>query len=79
MNDALRAACPEALHVVTQEADVLRGGRALLFAYGQLGHARTAHWLARRPLIWLVEGVYRVVARNRRWISRLFFRGEAGA
>ena len=78
MNDALRAACPEALHVVTREADVLRGGRALLFAYGQLGYARIARWLARPPLIWGVEAVYRVVARNRRLLSRLLLRGGAG-
>jgi predicted DCC family thiol-disulfide oxidoreductase YuxK len=76
MTDALRVACAGALHVVRGDGEVLRAGRALLFAFGELGYPRTARLFARRPLIWAVEMVYYAVARNRRRLSRLLFRGE---
>ena len=77
MTDALRLACADALHVVCRDGRVLRAGRALLFAFGELGYPRTARLFARRPLIWAVEVVYFGVARNRQLLSRFLFRGEA--
>ena len=79
MTDALRAACADALHVVCSDGRVLRAGRAMLFAFGELGHPRLARLLGRRPLIWAVEIFYWLVARNRHLLSRFVFRGEAGA
>lgn len=79
MTEALERACADALHVVRRDGEMLRAGRALLFAYGELGHPLMARVFARRPLIWAVEIVYWWVARNRRRISRLLFRGAAGA
>jgi predicted DCC family thiol-disulfide oxidoreductase YuxK len=79
MTDALRRACADALHVVCSDGRVLRAGRAMLFAYGELGHPRIARLFARRPLIWAVEIFYWGVARNRQRLSRLLFRGEAEA
>lgn len=78
MTEALQRACADALHVVRRDGEVMRAGRALLFAYGELGHPWMAQVFARRPLIWGVEIVYWLVARNRRRISRLLFWGGAG-
>lgn len=71
MTAELRAACAWAVHVVTPSGRVLRGGRAVLFVVHGLGYRRFARMLARRPLVWLVEGGYRVVAANRGLIERM--------
>ena len=76
MTDALRSACADALHVISGDGRVLRAGRAMLFVFGELGHPRLARLLARRPAVWGVEIFYWGVARNRRLLSRLVFRGE---
>ena len=76
MTDDLRRACADALHVLCKDGTVLRAGRALLFALGELGYPRTARLFARVPLIWAVEVFYFGVARHRRFLSRFLFRGE---
>ncbi len=79
MTEALRAACADALHVIARDGRLLRAGRAMLFVFGELGHPRLARFLARRPMVWGVEIFYWTVARNRRLLSRLVFRGEGEA
>ena len=68
---ALRAACAQAVHVITPTGQVLRAGRAVLYILGQLGHPLAARALAVPPLVWGVEVGYWLVARNRRLVSRL--------
>ena len=74
MTPALQEACAHAVHVVTADGQVLRAGRAVLYIAGRLGHAALARVLAVPPLLWAVEFVYFVVARNRRLFSRVLFR-----
>ena len=69
MTNELRAACAQALHVLRPDGQASRGGKALLDVLGALGWH--AGWLRRRPLIWAVEGGYRLAARNRGLLSRL--------
>lgn len=76
MTDALAAQCARAVHVITPEGTVLRAGRASLYVLGQIGWRATAAIGSRRPLVWLVEGGYRVVARNRALFGRFMFRRE---
>lgn len=73
---ALYRACQQALHVVTTEGKVLRGGRACLFIVGGLGWRRLASFLGWPPFIWIVELSYRIVAANRRLASRFVFRRD---
>jgi hypothetical protein len=42
----------------------------------RIGWPRAARVASRRPLIWLVEAGYWVVARNRPFFARFLFRGE---
>jgi len=74
MTPALAAACADAVHVVTADGRVLRAGRAVLFVLEQLGWP--VRLLALPPLIWPIEWLYRVVARNRAFFSRFLFRRE---
>ena len=77
MTPALRAACAEALHVITADGDLLRGADAVLFVHEVLGW-RVAALGRRWPLLPLLELGYRQVARRRRLFSRWFFRRERG-
>ena len=74
MTPALWAACARAVHVVTQEGEVLRAGRAALYVLGRLGHPTWARVLSVPPLVWAVEFGYWLVARNRAFFSRVAFR-----
>lgn len=74
MTDALAARCARAVHVLTADGRLLAGGRACVFVLGELGWPRLARILDRPPLVWLVEGGYRVVAANRGFFSRFLFR-----
>jgi predicted DCC family thiol-disulfide oxidoreductase YuxK len=71
MTPDLAQACARAVHVFTRDGARLRGGRAVLFVTEQLGWRRTSRVLGLPPLVWLVELGYRLVARNRRLVSRL--------
>jgi len=76
MTPELAAACADAVHVVKRDGTVLRAGRATLFILEQLGWGWGARLLTYAPLIWGVELGYRVVANNRRFFARYFFREE---
>ena len=56
---------------------MLRSGRACLWVLQRVGHPVLARVLALPPLVWAVEGVYWLIARNRRLASRVMFRGGA--
>lgn len=74
MTPELAEACRRALHVVTMDGAVQRGGRAMLFVREKLGWGRVARWLALPPFIWFVAAGYLVISRNRRFFSRWFYR-----
>jgi predicted DCC family thiol-disulfide oxidoreductase YuxK len=70
----IRAACRGAVHVRTKDGQWLRGGRACLFVLEHIGWPRLARLGRVPPLMWIIEGVYRVVAANRAFFSRLLAR-----
>jgi predicted DCC family thiol-disulfide oxidoreductase YuxK len=74
MTPALAAACRRAVHVHTRDGRWLRGGRACLFVLERVGFPRLARLATLPPLLWLVEGGYRIVATNRPFFSRLLAR-----
>ena len=76
MTDALAAQCARAVHVITPQGGVLRAGRASLHVLEQIGWRATTAIASRRPLVWLVEAGYWVVARDRPFFSRFMFRRE---
>jgi predicted DCC family thiol-disulfide oxidoreductase YuxK len=73
MTPELRAACRRAMHVLTADGQVLRAGRASLFVLRETGHHRLAAVLSLPPFVWVVELVYRIVARHRAQLSWLIF------
>ena len=74
MTPALRYQAERAVQVLTPQGQQLSGGRAVLYVLRQVGWRPWLVGLAsRRPFVWLVEGGYRVVARNRQLFSRVVF------
>jgi predicted DCC family thiol-disulfide oxidoreductase YuxK len=73
MTPELRAACRRAMHVVTADGQVLRAGRASVFVLRETGSRRLAAVLGVPPFVWVVEIIYRIVARNRSHLSWLIF------
>lgn len=65
MTPALRAACTEAVHVLTPGGRTLRGGDAAIYTLGALGLRGLARLLWLRPFRDLVGFGYGIVARNR--------------
>ena len=77
MTPALRERADKAVQVITADCRQLSAGRAILFALAEIGwHPRMVRLAARRPLIWLVEFGYWIVARNRSFVGRFLFRSE---
>ena len=74
MTPALASACRRAVHVVRRDGTILRAGKATLFVLEHTGLGAPARLLAIRPLLWLVELGYYLVARNRSHFGRFFFR-----
>jgi hypothetical protein len=74
MTEELARRCAAAVHVITPDGVTLSGGRASLHALDLVGWHCFASTFSTRPLIWIVELVYRAVARNRGLVSRYFFR-----
>jgi len=72
--ELLQCVSPHALqrgvHVITADGRVLRSGRAVLFIGEQLGYGWLTRPLSLPPLIWMVEGVYWIIARLRGKLSR---------
>lgn len=67
------------MHVVTPDGEVVAAGRSVLFIFGKLGWWPLTTPLSWPPIIWLVEPAYRVLARNRLFFSRFFFRHDHDA
>jgi predicted DCC family thiol-disulfide oxidoreductase YuxK len=75
MTPELYRACARAVHLLTRDGRTLRAGGASLFVLGEIGWPRAlARLLALPPFIWLVAAGYWIVARNRRFFSRILFR-----
>jgi predicted DCC family thiol-disulfide oxidoreductase YuxK len=72
MTHQLYEACGKALHVVTNDGKLLQAGEACLFILRVLGWRNAARVLSLPPLLAATELGYRLVAANRRHISRLF-------
>ena len=72
--ELLQRVCPNALrrgvHVIAADGRVLRSGRAVLFIGEQLGYGWLTRPLSLPPMVWVVEGVYWIVARMRGKLSR---------
>ncbi len=71
MTEALAERCARAVHVMTPEGKILAAGRASLLILDTIGWRRTAAVLSHRSLIWFVELVYKIVARNRSFFGRV--------
>jgi predicted DCC family thiol-disulfide oxidoreductase YuxK len=77
MTPALREEAARAVQVIANAGHIVSGGRAVLFALEQVGwHPRLARIASHPPFIWLVSLGYRVVANNRQFFSRIFFRSQ---
>jgi len=70
MTPELAEACRRAVHVITDDGRVLRGGRASLFLVGETGRPVLAKILSVPPRVCLVELEYAFVARHRAELSR---------
>ncbi len=74
VDSELRRACAEEMHVITASGHIHRGDRSVLYVYEQLGWPV---WPLRLPPFrWLTPPLYSLVANNRRWFARFFFRSE---
>ncbi len=63
------------MQVVTQDGQNYGNARAVLFVLETVGwHSSLIRLVSRRPLVWIVDGVYRLVADHRNLFSRVFFR-----
>jgi predicted DCC family thiol-disulfide oxidoreductase YuxK len=75
MTPALRRAAERGMQVITQEGRIYGNARAVLFVLETVGwHPRLMRLASRRPLVWIVDGIYRLVADHRNLFSRVFFR-----
>lgn len=77
MDDALRAACRDAIHVITADGKLLRAGRAAMYVLERIGWGAFARFLTYPPMIWFVELGYWIVARNRKFFSKFMFRDRS--
>jgi predicted DCC family thiol-disulfide oxidoreductase YuxK len=63
------------VQVVTQDGRIYGNARAVLFVLETVGwHPGLVRLVSRRPLVWIVDGVYRLVADHRNLFSRIVFR-----
>ncbi len=77
MTPALYRDAERAVQVITAEGRQLSAGRAMLLVLEEIDwHPRLARLGRRRPLVWLVELGYWIVARNRSLFGRFLFRSE---
>lgn len=76
MTPAVAEACAKAVHVVRADGEVLRAGRACLYALEQTGWRPLARLLSLPPFISVVELGYSIVARNRSFFARFLFTRE---
>lgn len=65
------------MQVITRDGRRFSGGGAVLFVLETVGwHPVVMRLARRRPVIWIVNGGYRVVADHRNAFSRIFFRSR---
>ena len=77
MSPFLRAQAQRAVQVILPSGDRLSGGAACLFVLETIGwYPRLARLARHRPLVWLVELGYRLVAGHRDLGGRFLFRDE---
>lgn len=69
----LRQACAQAVHVITADGRILRGGQAVLFLLERTRWGWLIKWASFPPFVWLVEALYRIVAHNRNFFDKLLF------
>ncbi|MEW5701093.1 MAG: DUF393 domain-containing protein [Candidatus Zixiibacteriota bacterium] len=62
--------CRRAVHVMMPDGTTIGGGAAVACILGQIGFPRLGRFLSWRPILPLTEFCYRLVARNRRFLSR---------
>ena len=74
VDDVLRAACAEAMHVITAHGRTIVGADAVVHVYERLGYPVGVFRYA--PFSWLIRPVYAWVAANRRRLAPWFFRRE---
>ena len=79
MTPEFAAKCEEDMYVLCTDGTVVRGGRGMLFVFGEIGWARTVRLLSLPPMIWIVNVVYTLVATHRRLFSRILFRKRPAA
>ena len=80
MTPELKAACEQAVHVLTTDGRVLRAGRAAMFVLEHCGAGFPARLMTFPPFIWFVEIGYWIVAHNRPFFAHfLFTKDEPGA
>ncbi|MDA0999887.1 MAG: DCC1-like thiol-disulfide oxidoreductase family protein [bacterium] len=72
MTDALRTACAKAVHLLLPGGEMRSAGRAVLGTLSLLGWRKTAATLSLPPLVWMVEALYRLAAKNRSLLGRFF-------
>lgn len=77
MNPALFERCKTEMAVVTEEGRELGGAKAVLFILSKIGWGWFARFLSYPPMIWPITLGYILVARNRGFFSKLFFRNKA--
>jgi len=81
MTPPLYEACKKAMHLVTDDGEILRGGRAMMFVLERInwGYGILPGFLSLPPMIWFVELGYKIIAANRQFFSRFIFnRDERG-
>ncbi len=77
MSPELAAACAKAVHILTRDGRVLRAGEASLFVLSRTGWPILGRLGSFWPLSFGVELGYGLVARNRRFFSKVFFKRPA--
>jgi predicted DCC family thiol-disulfide oxidoreductase YuxK len=78
MDQPLYEACATAVHSVGPDGRVLGGADAVFYALERMGGGLFARVFRLPPLVWLMRGLYRLVANNRDKLSQLgFTQGEA--
>ena len=74
MTEAFRVRCGRSIQLFLPGRSPLSGGKAALAVLSLLGWKKTAACLSRPPLVWGIDVLYRLIARNRGFIGRVIFR-----
>ncbi len=79
MTPELLAESERAVQLVTRDGEQISGGRAVLFILHTIGwHPALMRIAVTPPFVWIVEGGYHIVSRNRAFFSKVFFRNKRG-